>query len=109
MREHSAYFVKADSADHVYKLRNQILLNVDEFKSVSKYLARVGLFTTGDIPTGDVSVRDVALIEDVKVNLEVENFSFNFLIFYRTPSMHYFKTSSVILANRQYFSCYSDY
>ena len=106
MREHNAIFVKADSATDVYKLRNQIVLNAEEFKSVSKYLARVGLFTTGDIPKGDIPPKYVGWIDDVKVinnckadfpdfHSKIETFN-NILAFYfkLTKMQTYFEKAS---------------
>ena len=75
MREHCAVFVKARTVEHVYKLRDLILTNSNEFKSVSQYLSRIGLFTTADSPKGDVPWSAVAFksnisLSDVQVQRE---------------------------------------
>jgi len=65
-REHHAYFMKASSADYIYEIRNQIVENSHEFKSVPQYVSRVGLFTTADHAKGVVCQTSIGKIDDVK-------------------------------------------
>ena len=71
LREHSSIFLKTESVNEVYALRDEIVINGHEFRSVPKYLARLGLFSTADTPKGSVQLSAVGLIDDVKVRNRV--------------------------------------
>jgi RNA dependent RNA polymerase len=69
LREHSALFVKAGSVSEIYNMRDEIVTNGRKFRSVSKYLARLGLFSTSDVSKGLVPTSDVDVIRDIPVSL----------------------------------------
>uniref|UniRef100_A0A1I8HJL9 RNA-dependent RNA polymerase n=1 Tax=Macrostomum lignano TaxID=282301 RepID=A0A1I8HJL9_9PLAT len=48
LRTSRCFFVAAESVEEVQRLRDQLVENPTEFRSVSKYLSRLGLFHTAD-------------------------------------------------------------
>ena len=68
LREHSSIFLKTESVTEVYNLRDEIVANQPDFRSVPKYLARLGLFSTADVPKGSVHFPAVGIIKDVQVS-----------------------------------------
>ena len=73
LRVHGAVYVKLKNHEAAGLIRGKIVQNAPEFKSRAKFLSRVGLFSTSDLKMGNISQDQVALIEDIKVNLLTVN------------------------------------
>ena len=68
LREGKALFVSSESYNDVYLMRNDIL-NLDEqsksFQSPAKYMSRIGLYSTSDIPLCNIAPASISNINDI--------------------------------------------
>ena len=70
LREGKALFIRSASSDRLYELRNDILnLELQSYgnlKNVAKYMSRIGLYSTADMPLCKVEKTNVTWVDDIK-------------------------------------------
>lgn len=68
LRSQAAIFVAGGDEGETQRLRDLVVKNLGEFKSVAKYSARLGLYLTTDTPTIDIAPSSAICVDDLKAD-----------------------------------------